>query len=84
MSVVVKSKKGKRVVLLNPSEKADKFAKELKQNIKRTNEGKFKLNSKKKGIRLNKEERAYRSGYLAAYVDGVKCHYAAKKKHGRK
>ena len=71
---------GNGSVLLNPSEKRDKFFKELKQGVKRTNDGKFKLTKDKKAMRLTKEERAYRSGYIQAQNDSVKCYNAKKKK----
>lgn len=79
MSVVVTSKNGKKVTLLNPSEKGKKFAKELKQGVKRTNSGKVKTDKNKKGIRLTKEERAYRAGYLTAQSDSAKCYNATHK-----
>lgn len=74
------SKKGKEVVLLNPSEKGAKYAKELKQGVKRTNAGGFKLDENKKSIKLTDVERAYRGGYLAAQKDSAKCYNAKKKK----
>ena len=61
--VTVKNKKGREVTLLNPSEKGGKFAKELKQGVKRTNKGSFKLDKNKKSIKLTESERAYRAGY---------------------
>ena len=68
-------------VLLNPQEKRSKAFNELKTGVKRTNDGKFKLDEKKKAIRLTKEERAYRSGYIAAQNDSAKAYNAT---HGKK
>ena len=79
MAVVVTNNNGKKVTLLNPSEKGKKYAKELKQNVKRTNSGQIKTDKNKKGIRLTKEERAYRSGYLTAQSDSAKCYNATRK-----
>lgn len=73
------TRKGKTITLLNPAEKGRKFAKELKQGLKRTNTGSFKLDKNKKGIRLNKEERAYRAGYLDSRKDSARC-YKAKRR----
>ena len=81
MAVTVKGKNGKNVTLLNPAERGEKFAKELKQNRKRTNAGSYKLDKDKKSIKLTKEERAYRAGYLDARSDGAKAYKA--KKRGR-
>ena len=39
MAVQLKNKNGKTVTLLNPAEKGEKFAKELKGGFKRTNSG---------------------------------------------
>ena len=75
------TKNGKTLVLLNPFEKGAKFARELKEGVKRTNAGSFKLDSNKKSIRLGEKERAYRSGYLDARKDSANC-YKAKKRKG--
>ena len=83
MAVTVKSRNGKKVVLLNPSEKGAKFAKELKQGYKRTNAGAFKLDKSGKGIKLNAVERAYRGGYLDARQDNADV-YNAKRSKRRK
>ncbi|MBQ7339227.1 MAG: hypothetical protein IJW43_00030 [Clostridia bacterium] len=80
MSIVVKSKNGKSVVLLNPAEKGAKFAKELKRGVKHTNEGHIKTDKDKKGIRLTKEERAYRAGYLSARQDNAKAFNSKKRR----
>lgn len=66
--------------LLNPSEKREKYFVELKQGVKRTNKGSYKLDEKKKAIRLTPEQRAYRSGYIAAQNDSAKCYNAKHKK----
>ena len=80
MAVTVKGRNGKNVVLLNPAEKGEKFAKELKQNRKRTNAGSFKLDKNKQSIKLTKAERAYRAGYLDARSDGAKVYKAKRKR----
>lgn len=79
MAVTVKGKNGRSVVLLNPAEKGEKYAKELKQNRKRTNAGSFKLNKNKQSIKLSKAERAYRAGYLDARNDGAKAFKARRR-----
>lgn len=77
---IFERKDGKKITLLNPSEKGAKFAKELKQGFKRTNAGSFKLDKNQKAIRLSDKERAYRSGYLDARKDGANCYKAKKHK----
>ena len=71
MAVIVKSKRGKVVYLLNPSEKGNKYASELRSNCAKTNtlypkKDKFGLNKE-----LTKEQRAYRAGYLSAQRDSA-------------
>ena len=83
MSVTVTNKKGKKVTLLNPSEKGAKFAKELKQNRKRTNTGAFKLDDNKQSIKLTDVERAYRGGYLDAQKDSANAYKARRKRRNR-
>lgn len=78
MAVKVKSRSGKTVTLLNPSEKGAKYAKELKLGYKRTNDNKFKLDKSGRGIKLDERQRAYRSGYLAAQKDSANCYNARK------
>ncbi len=68
-------------VLLNPQEKRAKAFAELKSGVKRTNSGAYKLDDKKKAMRLTAEERAYRSGYIAAQNDSARAYNAT---HGRK
>lgn len=75
-----KNRRGKDVTLLNPSEKGRKFACELKSGIKCTNEGVPKTNKDGSLIALNREEAAYRAGYLDARKDAVN----AWKSHRRK
>lgn len=79
MSVTVLDRKGREITLLNPSEKGAKYAKELKQGLKRTNSGSFKLKDGK-GIKLTEVERAYRGGYLDAQKDSAKAYKARKAK----
>ena len=74
MAVRVETKKGKVITLLNPQEKRDKFYAELKLGEKITND------YEPKNVKLTREERAYRSGYLAAQNENAKIF---KKNHPR-
>ena len=78
MAKVIKTKKGKEVVLLNPAEKAQKFIDELVNNTKITNDGHLKFDKNGKPVKLTQSERAFRSGYLASRKDSAK---AYKSKH---
>lgn len=63
---------GKRIILRNPSELSERYARQLKQNkVSET------------GKKLSKEERAFRKGYLKAREDNNKA-YNAKKIKKRK
>lgn len=79
----ITTKNGKKMTLLNPSEKGAKFAKELKRDVRMTKSGQFKTDENRKAIHLTKEQRAYRAGYLAHSKDSANC-YKATKKNKRK
>ena len=64
------TKSGKLFTLLNPSEKASKYAVELKTGA-----------NVYTGKKLKKTQLAHRSGYLQARKDNAKCYNA--KKRGR-
>lgn len=76
MAVRVRNRKGNEVILLNPAEKGDKFADELRNGVHLTNDKRVKFRKNGKPRKLNDTEKAYRSGYLAARKDSAKCYNA--------
>jgi len=80
MSVTVLNRKGNKVVLLNPSERAHKFAIEMRHKKALTNTGKRKMDENGRQKRLTDEQLAYRAGYLSHQKD---CNKAFKSKHPR-
>lgn len=74
---VVDKKTGKTKTLLNPSEKGGKFARELREDRRYTNDGRAKSG---KAQYLTNEGRAFRAGYLEAQKDSAKCFKAKKAK----
>ena len=68
---------------MNPSEKGRKFADELRNGAKQTNDGYIKFDPVGKPVRLKDTEAAYRSGYLDAQKDSARCYNARKKKQGK-
>lgn len=84
MATPYKTKKGKDITLLTPSEKGFKFAREIKTGERLTNAGQPKLDENGKPIKIGKkttrdlQARAYRAGYLDAQKDSAK---AFKKKN---
>lgn len=73
------SKGGKKITLLNPSEKGRKYADELRNGVRQRNDGLLKVDSVfGKPVRLTKAQRAYRAGYLDARNDNAKCFNAKK------
>lgn len=80
MAVLFNTSKGKQITLLNPSEKARKFADELKSGKRFTNNGEMKVDSKGNPLTLSVTQRAYRSGYLKSRTDGSKVFNAKKAK----
>lgn len=75
----VKTKNGKTITLLNPAQKARKFADELSTNMHFTNDGEYKPD-KNGEIGLTDNQRAYRSGYLDSRKDCAKAHKYNEKK----
>lgn len=65
-------KNGKRVIFANPSDKARKYASELKSKKKLTYSGEVKKDKNGKKIKLNKASASYRIGYLQARSDNAK------------
>lgn len=80
MPKTITTKKGKTITLLNPSEKGEKYADELRNNIRYTNDGKYKADKDGVVDSLSKTQRAYRSGYLDARKDSANCYKYLKKK----
>ena len=79
MAVTVRTKKGRSVTLLNPAETGRKFADELGNGVKQTNNGMIKYNKNGQHVRLTDTEKAYRSGYLQARKDSAKAYKANKR-----
>lgn len=79
MAKTITNRKGKRITLLNPAEKGRKFADELGNGIKLTNDGMLKMTSLGTPVRLTDTEKAYRSGYLAARKDNAKAYKARRR-----
>lgn len=76
----LKTKNGKTITLLNPSEKGAKYADELRNGIRYTNDGRYKADKDGVVMELTDEQRAFRSGYLTAQKDAAKAYKARKKK----
>ena len=76
----MKTKSGKEIRLLTPSQKGAKAAVELKKGVKLTNFGKVKRDKGGNPLKLNKAERSYRAGYLDARTDNAKAYKHNKKK----
>ena len=72
------------VVLLNPSEKANKFLLELSDKKVRTNDLKLKKDKNGKQIKLTERQIGYRAGYLAHQKDSNAAFKATHKNYKRK
>lgn len=84
MAVIVKNKKNQDVVLLNPAEKARKYADELAAGVRITNSGVVVTRKNGNPRFLRDTQEAYRAGYLAARRDSAKCFKANEKKQVKK
>lgn len=80
MAKKVKRQNGTTVTLLNPSEKGNKYARELRADVKITNDGYAKQDNYGRPIHLTDTEKAWRSGYLSAQKDNANCWKAKQKK----
>lgn len=78
--VVFKNRRGREICLLNPSEKSQKYAYELKNRVRVTNNGYLKVDSNGAAYELSDVQAAFRSGYLTARKDSTKCYNAKMKK----
>ncbi len=72
--------KGKIFTLLNPAEKAKKAVKELKTGKRYTNDGQPKRGRNGQQLKVTKEGKAWRSGYLNARKDNANAYKAKRKK----
>ena len=72
-------KDGTITTLLTPSGKGAKFAKELHEGVRYTNDGYKKLDEYGYTQELTDSQRAYRSGFLQAQKDSARLHKAKKK-----
>lgn len=81
----ITTKKGKKITLLNPSQKGKKFSKELKEGYAMSNSGKYRTDEDGP-LPLSNTQKAYRAGYLDARSDNAKCfkHNKKKKQAARK
>lgn len=71
---------GRKFALLTPHGKGAKYATELKENRRRTNDGLVKKDKNGKEQRLTKQQKAFRSGYLQAQTDSARAYKAKNKK----
>ena len=80
MAVMVRNRRGKKVTLLNPAEKGQKYACELGNNVRLTNDGSIKFRKNGKPKHLSDTAKSYRAGYLQARKDNAKAYKHNKKK----
>ena len=75
--------RGKQITLLNPAEKGQKAAKELRTGKRYTNDGAPKRGRNGQQLKVTKEGKAYRGGYLNARKDNAQA-YKAKRRSRRR
>jgi hypothetical protein len=73
MATVITTKNGKRITLLNPSEKSERYAEQLRTGVVQETEQ-----------RLTKNQKAFRAGYLTARSDNAKVYKFKKKQRAAK
>ena len=78
MARVVMSKTGKKITLLNPSEKKEKYEIEKKYGYAKTNDMQTKRDKNGKGVALTQEQKIWRSGYISACIDNQKAFFSRK------
>ena len=72
--VVVRNSKGGETTLLNTHGKGAKYAAELRNNQRYTNNGKRKIDKNGEIKPLTREQKAYRSGWLDCNADHAKAY----------
>ena len=72
--------RGKRFTLLNPAEKGKKAAKELRTGKRYTNDGEPKRGRNGQQLKLTKEGKAYRGGYLNARKDNANAYNSKRRR----
>lgn len=80
MAKTIIGRKGREITLLNPSEKGQKFADELRNGVALTNDQHLKFDESGRPQKLTDTQRAWRRGYLAARKDSADCWKAKQKK----
>lgn len=75
---------GEKQTFLTPAGKGAKYAAELKNKTRYTNDGKVKCDEDGKKLGLSKAQRSYRAGYLAANKDSAKAYNARAQKKAAK
>lgn len=71
---------GTKFTLLNPSGKAAKYYAENQNGKRYTNAGHTKIDDEGNVLKLTKEQKAYRAGYIDAQSDNAKAYKARKSK----
>lgn len=84
MATIIKKRNGKQVVLLNPAEKAQKAAAELKLGVHLTNDAQVKCDEYGNPIPLTDTQKAWRGGMLSARQDSANCYNAKMGKKSKK
>lgn len=84
MATKVTMRNGKLITLLNPKEKGDKYARELRENKKYTNDYVLKKDDKGNPIPLTDSDRKYRCGYLNSRKDDAGAWKSAQAKVAKK
>jgi hypothetical protein len=75
---------GGKQTFLTPSGKGAKYAAELKNNTRYTNDGQVKHDEDGRKLGLSKAQRSYRAGYLSAQKDSAKAYNARELKKAAK
>lgn len=84
MAVTVRNRRGKKITLLNPSEKGTKFATELAYNVALTNDGEQKFDKGGNPKKLTPKQRAFRAGFLQAQKDSSRAFKSKNPNYKRK
>jgi hypothetical protein len=75
---------GGKQTFLTPSGKGAKYAAELKNNTRYTNDGQVKYDEDGRKFGLSKAQRSFRAGYLSAQKDSAKAYNAREQKKAAK
>lgn len=81
--IMLRDRLGRLFRFLRPGEKSRKYADELHSGVRQTNDNVIKVDANGEPIKLSPNQKAWRSGYLAARKDNMRVYKYLQAKKAR-